>query len=249
VSEYILPRDDALEERRLALLESHHDPDSIAALERTGVGPGWRCLDVGAGRGPIGRWLTARGAEVLCTDLDVGALSGLDARVHDITSDEPLPEAPFDLVHTRLLLLHLPSRDAVAAKLAGLLRPGGWLVAGDIDFTVVAAAEPSDAFAETWFAWCAATTGAGWELGCGARLPEMLRAAGLEEVESTVTGEQCAGGSPALQILSLAFEKLRSRLVEHGASDAAVSEARRALEDPARSFAPPTTWTAWGHSS
>jgi len=248
VSEYILPRDDALEDRRLTLLEAHHDPDSIAALERTGVGAGWRCLDVGAGRGSIARWLLARGAAVLCTDLDVSALGGLDARVHDITSDEPLPGTPFDLVHTRLVLLHLPARDAVAAKLAGMLRPGGWLVAGDIDFTDVRA-EPDAAFSETWGAWCAATAAAGWELGCGARLPAMLRAAGLEHVQSTATGAECPGGSPALQILSLAFEKLRPRLVEHGASDAAVSEARRRLEDPAHRFTPPTTWTAWGHRS
>ncbi|MCW2990230.1 MAG: hypothetical protein JWM73_824, partial [Solirubrobacterales bacterium] len=67
---YLLPSDDEVERRRLELLQRHHDPDSIAALERTGVGPGWRCLDVGAGAGSISRWLLGREASVLATDLD-----------------------------------------------------------------------------------------------------------------------------------------------------------------------------------
>ena len=245
MSEYILPASDDLERRRLALLEAHHDPDSIAALEETGVGPGWRCLDVGAGGGSISRWLMARGADVLATDLDISGLEGIDARVHDITSDRPLPLG-FDLVHTRLLLLHLPEREKIAVKLARRLRPGGWLVAGDIDFTGVDALEPGEAFAATWRAWCAATEAAGWDLACGTRLEPMLRAAGVRDVRTTVTGSECPGGSPALQILSLAFEKLRPRLVAHGAPDDAVTEARRQLEDPARRFVPPATWTAWG---
>lgn len=247
MSEYLLPRTDALEQRRLALLERHHDPDSIAALERTGVGPGWRCLDVGAGAGSICRWLLARGADVLATDLDIGALGGIDARVHDITSDDPLP-GPFDLVHARLLLLHLPTRDAIVERLAGLLRPGGWIVVGDIDFTCVAAAQPSAAWDATWRAWCAATADAGWDLACGTRLAGMLRAAGIGGVEAIATGEECPGDSPALQILSLAFERLRGRLIAHGATDADVTTARAELEDPARRFVPPATWTAWGCS-
>jgi SAM-dependent methyltransferase len=234
---YILREGDELERRRLELLELHHDPDSIAALERTGVGAGWRCLDVGAGAGSISRWLVARGAEVLATDLDISGLEGVDARVHDITSDEPLP-GPFDLVHTRLVLLHLPDREAVARRLGELARPGGWVVAGDIDFTPVAMAEPSAKWTRTWAAWCAATEAAGWDLACGARLPELLRGAGLKDVR--------ADGLVPLLILSLAFERLRERLVAHGASEADVTGAREALEDPAQHFVAPVTWTATG---
>jgi SAM-dependent methyltransferase len=226
----------------LALLERHHDPDTIAALERTGVGAGWRCLDVGAGSGSIARWLQARGAEVLATDLDTSRLDGVPARVHDITSDDPLPD-PFDLVHTRLVLLHLPQRAEVARRLVALSR--GWVVVGDIDFTPVTMREPTAAWKEAWQAWCAVTVAAGWDLGCGRRLAALLEEAGLRQVDAAASGREAEGGSPALEILSLAFERLRPRLEAHGAD---VDVARELLMDPARAFVPPTTWTAWGQT-
>lgn len=242
MTEYILRAGDELERRRLALLEAHHDPDSTAALERTGVGPGWRCLDVGAGAGSIARWLAGRGAEVTATDLDVSRLDGLGALVHDITGDEPVPGAPFDLVHTRLVLLHLPQREAVARRLVALTKPGGHVVVGDIDFTGVTMEDPPPEWERAWTAWCEATTAAGWGLGCGARLRPMLEQAGLRGVETTARGDRAPGGAPALEILSLAFERLRGRL----GAGADVDAARGLLMDPARTFAPPVTWTAWG---
>jgi hypothetical protein len=241
VTEYLLRDGDELERRRLALLERHHDPDTIAALERTGVGAGWRCLDVGAGGGSIARWLLGRGADVLATDLDVSRLDGLPALEHDITSDAPLP-GPFDLVHTRLVLLHLPQREAVVRRLAEIAER--WLVIGDIDFTPVAMRAATPAWDRTWSAWCAVTEAAGWDLACGRRLEGMLRGAGLTEVGTTATGEEVAGGAIALEILSLALERLRGHLEAHGAD---VDAARALLMDPANRFMPPVTWTAWGH--
>jgi SAM-dependent methyltransferase len=243
--QYILTADDEVERRRLELLQLHHDPDSITALERTGVGSGWRCLDVGAGAGSISRWLVARGADVLATDLDIAGLDGLNARMHDITGDEPLP-GPFDLVHTRLVLLHLPSREAVARRLVELTRPGGWVVAGDIDFTPVAMDGPTPAWDAVWAAWCAATEAAGWDLGCGPRLAELLQGAGLTDIEAAGSGGPVAGGAIVVEILSLAFERLRERLVAHGASDDQIADARASLMDPAQRFVPPVTWTVSG---
>jgi hypothetical protein len=57
---------------------------------------------------------------VLATDLDPGGLrSGerLEVRRHDIVEDE-LPERTFDLVHARLVLLHLPKRRQALARMA-----------------------------------------------------------------------------------------------------------------------------------
>jgi SAM-dependent methyltransferase len=72
------------------------------------------------------------GGRVLATDVDprwlqTGALPQLEVLAHNVTSD-PLPEAAFDLIHERLVLVHLPSRDAVLNRLATALKPGGWLV-------------------------------------------------------------------------------------------------------------------------
>ena len=46
---------------------------------------------------------------------------------------DDLPDAHFHLIHARLVLIHLPERDAVLERLVTALRPGGWLVIEDFD--------------------------------------------------------------------------------------------------------------------
>src|SRR5215470_5263790 len=129
-------------QRRLSLLHAVHDPATIARLERTGVGPGWRVFVPGAGAGSIARWLAARvqpGGRVLATDIDprfleADAADGLEVRRHDIVRDPP-PDEAFDLVAVRLLLIHLPERERVLERLASLLAPGGHVLAEEYDLS------------------------------------------------------------------------------------------------------------------
>ena len=127
--------------RRLSLLEEVADPLSIRHLEARGVGPGWRCLEVGGGGGSIAAWL-ARAVgptgHVLATDIDTRFLDDLAApnlvvRRHDIAADD-LPDGAFDLVHARAVLHHLPDHDRALARMTAALRPGGWLVVEDPDW-------------------------------------------------------------------------------------------------------------------
>ena len=106
---------DAFERERLALLTQFADPITARRLTDLGVGPGWRCLDVGAGSGTVARRLAERvGREgrVVATDMSPRFLGGhglpnLEVRRHHILEDE-LEPAHFDLVHCRALLMHLP---------------------------------------------------------------------------------------------------------------------------------------------
>ena len=43
------------------------------------------------------------------------------------------PNSSFDLVHERLVLVHVPERVAALGRLVSALRPGGWLLAEDFD--------------------------------------------------------------------------------------------------------------------
>jgi len=54
----------------------------------------------------------------------------------DVTAD-PLPWEPasFDVVHIRLVLIHLPKPERVLERLSRLVKPGGWLLAEDITVT------------------------------------------------------------------------------------------------------------------
>ena len=196
------------ESERIALVERYHDPLTAAALAAVGVVPGWRAWEVGAGGGSVARRLSqlvGPAGSVLATDLDPGPVTALGlpnvrALRHDLLSGPP-PADDLDLVHSRLVLLHLPRRREAVGRMAAALRPGGTLLLGDVDFSDHAPlAEPEPSWSRMWDGFREAATGAGWDLAIGRRLPEMLEEAGLERVESlrmgaTWRGARCAAGS------------------------------------------------------
>ena len=91
------------------------------------------------GNSSVARWLseqvTASGS-VLATDLEIKWMptDSTEVRIerHNLVSD-PIPENTYDLIHARLILIHLAERDRILAKLATALRPGGWLLVEDFD--------------------------------------------------------------------------------------------------------------------
>ncbi len=70
------------EDERLAVLERIFDP--LSPQRRSLVQPGWRCLEVGAGRGSMAVWLAERVGDtghVVATDIDVSYLKRLPGRL------------------------------------------------------------------------------------------------------------------------------------------------------------------------
>jgi SAM-dependent methyltransferase len=125
-------------------LDATYDAWTIGQLETIGVTDGWRCLEVGGGGGSVGRWLATRvgpTGRVTVTDIDPVRLTeapvaNLEVLRHDIAAD-PLPERAFDLVHARLVLMHVPDRDAALRRMVSALSPGGWLLIEDFDMRVL----------------------------------------------------------------------------------------------------------------
>src|SRR3546814_5955885 len=86
-------------------------------------------------------------------------------------------------LHARLVLEHLPQREAVVAKLAAALRPGGWLVVQDYDIRTMAVAEPPhDGWQACAHAMPAMMQSAGTDPLCGSQLVGLLRRAGLVDI-------------------------------------------------------------------
>ena len=123
---------EAEEDDRLDLLEQIYDPTSQA--RRTLVQPGWRCLEVGAGRGSMAVWLATQvgpTGHVVATDLDTRYLSrlelpNLEVVRHNILDDplDALGAGAFDLVCSRLMLFHLQDRQERAIEqMVACLRP------------------------------------------------------------------------------------------------------------------------------
>lgn len=241
---------------RLMAAEDLLDEGSIGVLTRLGVAPGWHCAEIGAGGGSIACWLAdAVGptGSVLATDLDTGPLSdlgraNLEVRRHDVVQ-EPLEENAFDLVHTRLLLEHLPQRELVLAKLVHSLRPGGWLLVEDVDYVSgipvselgAAEHERSQGVRLREFARH------GVDAYYGRRLPERLRAHGLEDVGNEGRVWIMEGGSPGARWFKLSLAHLRSQLTGPGKlTDADIDRMLVLFDDPRWSALSPVIMAAWG---
>jgi 2-polyprenyl-3-methyl-5-hydroxy-6-metoxy-1,4-benzoquinol methylase len=139
--EYVMAGTEAAtESERLALLEAARDPGTVRRLDGIGVHSGWTCLEIGAGRGSIARWLSERvgpAASVVAADIDTRFLTempdNVEVRTVDIREDEFEP-GRYDLVHCRAFLMHMPDADDTIARLAAALKPGGLLLAEEGDY-------------------------------------------------------------------------------------------------------------------
>ena len=199
---------EAAEDERLELLEHLFDPGSRRLREL--VKPGWRCLEVGAGRGSMATWLAERvgpSGHVVAIDIDVGYLAQRDVpnlvvRQHDILDDpvDDLDPGSFDLVCSRLTLFWLADRQERAVQqMVRCLRPGGWLIDEDGDWGTAGPVDPSHQLyagyhrvyqAGQWFA------ARGYDPLFGRKLPALFERCGLENIHHQASAEVVRGGSP-----------------------------------------------------
>jgi SAM-dependent methyltransferase len=246
VPEYVLDNAKEQTEQRFASLEACFDPVTVAHLERIGVSEGWSCLEIGGGGGSIGRWLGARvgptGA-VVVTDIDPRWLEkdhgpNVEVRLHNAVSDE-LPERHFDLIHARLVLLHLPEREQVLTKLVHALRDGGWLLIEDFDctwlpFVTTCAPEDGAVFATALDAFHVLLESGGADVAHGRRFLPMLVEAGLVNVVVDGHMQVWPGGSPGALLHRANIEQLRPQLTSSGLmTEEDVERFYRIVEDPA----------------
>jgi 2-polyprenyl-3-methyl-5-hydroxy-6-metoxy-1,4-benzoquinol methylase len=109
------------------------------ALERLGLGEGWRCADVGAGAGDVAIELAhrvGRGGRIYAVDIDPAARDAVAesaatfAQVIALTQavEELLLPEEIDVAFCRFLLLHVHDPAVALRSMAATLRPDGWLV-------------------------------------------------------------------------------------------------------------------------
>ncbi|BBK35600.1 methyltransferase [Allostella sp. ATCC 35155] len=180
---------------RLDLLSDVFRPTTRRLLERAGLAPGMRCLDVGCGGGGVTLDLARRvGPEGRVVGLDfdpaVLALARADAASRGLDNVEfrtgnamALDLAgQFDLVYARFLLTHLPRPEAALAAMVTAVRPGGVVVVEDIDFSGQFCEPECPAFATYLRLYREVVLRKGGDPDIGRRLPTLLRAAGIPRV-------------------------------------------------------------------
>ena len=248
--------DAAAESERLALLERARDPRTTARLEALEVGLGWRCLERGAGRGSIARWLSARAGpsgSVVAVDIDPRFLTDMPANVEvrrlDVRTDELEPDA-YDLVHCRAFLMHMPDADDVLARLARALRPGGVLLAeeGDYGLYYLGGHADAEALNEGSRQLFSLMKQAGvFDTEFGRSLPARLVACGLTLLGAEVVTPVSRPGDPAYEFARASALDGAPRLAAAGViDDEGIARMQGFWAAPGTVITGPTLVSAWG---
>jgi len=260
-ADYSLGVDDAERARLLAQCATHRAEAGLL-LDRIGVRLGDRALDlgcgplgvldllaerIGAGGDVVGLDREARYLAIARRELDVRGLGAVELREGDATATD-LPTASFDLVHERLVLNNVPEPEAVIAEMVRLTRPGGHVALQDVDWmTWTCLPEHAD--------WdrLADVAGRAWsgDVRIGRRLPALLRAAGLVDVQVLPRLRVFRPGEPYHRLLLRFVDLHRGRILDGGGItpgqlDAAVARLERHLADPGTVTLYATLFQAWG---
>jgi SAM-dependent methyltransferase len=224
MSEYVLDHRRKGERERLALMSQLLDPMHRRHIDRLGIAPGARTLEVGCGNGSISAWLAERtspGGQAVAVDLDLSLVRadtpGLELRQGDIVAG-PVEPGGFDLVTARAVLHHVVDAQAAISNLVASARSGGWILLIEPDFLPVTIAEPTRVrtFWEGWLAW---SRERGIDYLIGRRLPSILAGMGLEQVAATAETALYNGGSAWALYWRQTVIELRPDLVASGKLD------------------------------
>ncbi|MEV5984224.1 methyltransferase domain-containing protein [Streptomyces sp. NPDC052051] len=255
---YLLDNQQTEAGSRFDALSTLFDATTFRHIEDLGIGPGGRCWEVGAGGTSVISWLAEKvgpTGKVLATDIDTSwavaaARPPIDIRTHDVGAEEP-PEEGFDLVHARLVLVHVPDRERALRSMIKALRPGGRLLIEDADPALQPLACPDEYGPEqrlanrlrTSFRKLLADRGA--DLSYGRRLPRLLREAGLRDVAADAAFPVASPACSALEAATI--RQVRDRLVAAGlATDEEIDQHLSHVASGTMDLAMAPMISAWG---
>ncbi len=199
------------EVRRLAFQAKVWEDMTENLLDRLGVGPGWKCLEAGAGSGtvlfPLARRVRGRGglahaverspiyADYLRRKAKKLALFNVEVMQAEIL-DAPLKPKFYDFIFARWVFLFLPNPEKHLRRLAAALKPGGILAVEDYHRDGMAFYPRFESWqwvAEAERKWFASQGG---DVCIAGRLPELMIKAGLEVREVKPWVKTGRPGSP-----------------------------------------------------
>jgi SAM-dependent methyltransferase len=199
-------------------------------LDHIDIRPGSRVVDIGCGPmgilnllsdrvGPHGEVIgverEARFVETARSELTKRGLNNVKVIQADAL-ETGLEKNSFDLVHERLVLINVPEREALLAEMLSLLRPGGTIAVENNDNVswLCHPEHPSwKVLRDTFFAAFHANGG---DLFLGRRLPGLLRAAGVQDVQVKVHVDMVKRGSPRRAHLFSLLDSLHDKIIALG---------------------------------
>lgn len=256
--EYAFDNDDPQATDRHSILAEVLDELSIARLTGLGDLTGRCCLELGAGGGSIAGWLAARtgpSGRVLATDLNTRHLrtnEGYEVLRHDLI-EEPVPDGPWDVIHARLVLLHLPARREILHRLVAALAPGGALVIEDFETTflksVLVAPTPEDAeLVDTYHQALIGKVlpGHGNDPAWAGQVHAAMTGEGLVEVDTLVYARSWPGGSPGARLIAANIGQAWADFLAAGMTEEQLQALDRLTADPGLVVRTPLTYSTIG---
>jgi len=228
---------------RLRTIEQVFDPLSHRRLQATGIAPNWQCLEVGAGAGSIAHWMAAvvgQHGKVTAIDVDTRFLANIKlSNVEVIEADIRHFEvnASFDLVHARYVLIHLPDFQVALLRMIDLLKPGGWLVIEEPDFSAARAIAGKETACQSvnrvnraiWQMF----TDRGMDYALGVKLPAICQQLGLQQLSVENDAPLSQGGSGVAKVMRMSTEQLAQKYIATGeASHQDIEQYCQFAEDP-----------------
>ena len=238
--------------------------DASIMLDRIGVGPGWRCLDLGCGPGGITDLLSARAGptgRVVGVDADPVFLDHARTEAHGRrvefvlgnAYDTGLADGSFDLVHVRFVASTAGEPAALLQEAIRLTRPGGVVAFEEPDVSTLNCYPPHPAWERLRTAIEQAFACVGADVRLGQRLYSLARRAGLRDVEFRPFLVGVRSGDPMTSYLPATAESVRATLVGNGLIapdelETALAACRAHLAAPETVFTTYTVSQVWGRT-
>ncbi len=248
--------------KRLKLLARVKWPTTKTLLRRVGVRKGMRCLDVGCGNGAVTLKLALRvgnNGQAVGIDPDERCLEfarrkaarhKLPAvfRVENVTGLRDVDA--YDLVYARFLLTHLPKPEEALARMVRAARPGGWVIAEDIEFAAHFSYPPCPALGRYVDLYQQAVQRKGADPNIGPRLVSLFLDSGLDEVQVEVVQPTYRRGT-GKRIAAITMEHIQDAVVQLGLAstqevEGIVAELDQFAADPRTLLSLPRIFQVWG---
>jgi ubiquinone/menaquinone biosynthesis C-methylase UbiE len=239
--------------------------DTSIMLDRIGVTPGWRCLDLGCGPRGVTDLLSARvGPTGRVLGLDADAVFLEHARhysnsrgfinVEFVIGDvlhTGLPAGTFDLVHTRFVASTVGNAERLLDECTRLTRPGGCVAFQEADMSTLNCYPSHPGWERLKRAFTEVFPHIAGESWSAHSLYRMLRQTGLENVQYRPFLLGFHSSHPMADYLPATMESVRSALIERrliasGELDATIAECRAHLSGAGTVSTYHTVVQVWG---
>lgn len=212
---------------RLQRIEQVFDPATQRRIQSTGITASWRCLEVGAGAGSITQWLAAfvgENGEVVAVDLDTRFVTNINQPNVEVLEadirDLPLEDHSFDLVHARYVLIHIPDFQVALTRMLKLLKPGGWIVLEEPDFSaaraIVGEAAACQSMNRVNQSILKMFENRGMDYALGVKLPAILQEFDLQQLSVENDTPLSNGGSGVATVMKMSTLQLAEKYIATG---------------------------------